>query len=117
MALQPPSNLFSIFGFHVGGDFNDLTFYKNKRGKLVWFIKAPPEKPPTDWQVSQRNRFRLCATLWQRLEPDEKKEWDAITRRCSLSLTGYNLFVWYTLTQDVDAMHTLERQSQVSVIS
>lgn len=116
MADQPAENLFNLLGFNVAGDMGPLTFYTSKRGKLTWFAKAPPTSPPTDWQIRQRNKFRLAAAVWSHMEPSEHQQWDLAASRASLCMTGYNLWVHFALIKDTSTIRTIERQTQTSLI-
>lgn len=102
-------------GLRVGGDLDGLTYYVNKRGNVTWFAKAPPAKPPTRKQTFQRNAFRLVAELWNQQSDAQQAAYDSITRRASLCMTGYNLFVHVELTNDQDTLRTLERQTDVTI--
>lgn len=97
MAQQTPENLFTLMGLLIGGDFGPLTFYKNKRGRLVWFPKAPPDKPPSPKQTTQRNKFRLAARAWRTLTPYQRAQWELASRRASLCMTGYDCFLHFKL--------------------
>ena len=46
MVMTPEDIMLSFLGFGATGDLGPLTVYTNKRGKLVWFLKAPPTCPP-----------------------------------------------------------------------
>lgn len=115
MAIQPAPKFANLMGLRVGGDLDGLTYYVNKRGKVTWFAKAPPTKPPTWKQVYQRNAFRLVAILWQQQSDAQRAAYDSITRRASLCMTGYNLFVHVELTHHQDTLRTLERQTGVTI--
>lgn len=116
MANQPPQKLFNLLGLTVSGDLGPLTFYTSKRRKLTWFAKAPPTSPPTDWQTRQRNKFRLAAEVWSRMEPSERKQWNLATARASLCMNGYNLWVHFALMKDTSTIRTIERQTQTNLI-
>lgn len=115
MAIQPDPKFATLMGLRIGGDLDGVTYYINKRGKPTWFAKAPPTKPPTPKQRSQRNKFRLVAMLWSELPQLERDKWELICRRASLCLTGYNLFVHIQLSLDFASLHTLESQTGISV--
>jgi len=108
VAQQPPKNLFTLFGLHIGGDFGPFTFYKSKRRRLVFFKKAPPDKPPSEKQIAQRNRFRLVAAAWSTLTPYQRAQWTIAARRASLCMTGYDLFVHFKLKPDPHKLNHLQ---------
>lgn len=115
MAIQPLPKFANLMGLRVGGDLDGLTYYVNKRGIVTFFAKAPPTKPPTWKQTWQRNAFRLVAILWNEQSDAQKAAYDLITRRASLCMTGYNLFVHVELTLDQSTLRTLELQTGVSI--
>jgi len=109
--------ILSHFGLNPTGDWGPLTFYTNRRGKPVAFLKAPPTKPPTARQTYQRNAFRLVGRLWQTLTNQQRATWETASRTASLSITGYNLFLYYTLTNDTAAIRTIEQQTGLTLIT
>ena len=116
MAQQLPEKLFTLMGLHIGGDWGPLTFYKSKRGKLVWFPRSPPLAPPSSMQLAQRNRFRLAAELWPTLSDAQREQYELASRRASLCMTGYNLFVHFKTTPDDAAKTTIEHQTYTTLI-
>lgn len=115
MAFADDPRNFTLFGFVIGGDMGPLTYYTHKQKQPVCFLKAPPKEPPTEWQVSVRNGFRLAAFLWNRLTVDHKKAWHELARRTSLPMHGYNLFVSLHLRPNPAAKKTLERQAGITL--
>lgn len=115
--FSPKQKLFTLLGLQPTGDLGPLTGYTSKRGKPVWFLKAPPTKPPTGWQIHQRNLFRLCARHWSRMLPQDRKAWLDAARLAHLNITGYNLFVYYHLTKDRAAIATVEQQSGIPLLT
>lgn len=114
--LTPTSKILNVVGFRPTGDLGPLTGYTSKRGKAVWFLKAPPKTPPTGWQRIQRNRFRLIAMLWAQLTPHRQDRWKIAAIKSRLNITGYNLFVWYQYTLDGLVIGTVERQSGITLL-
>lgn len=117
MALQKSSNLFHIFGLVAWGDIAELTMYKSKRGKVVVFHKSYPEGPPSDNQAHWRTRFANASTAWLNLSLATKQKWETVTKRLSLSMTGYDLFLSWQLAPDLPTMRTLERQSGITLLA
>ena len=111
MAFQPQPKLFSLMGWNATGDLGGLTFYTNKRGKLVFFDKAPPTTPPNYWQLRNQANFKLAAMMWKTFPPAIKATWERATKCLSLRITGYNLWTYYVTSGDVAAIQTIERQS------
>lgn len=116
MLLAPNSPILNILGFSPAGDLGTLTGYTTKRGKPVWYVKAPPLEPPTGWQRQQRNMFRSIAIIWTKLRPQQRFDWATAARLANLNVTGYNLFVWYQHTLQDAAIHTVERQSGTTLL-
>lgn len=111
MAVQPTPNLFTILGFVIWGDLGPLTIYRSKRGKLVWLQKTWPTKPPSDKQIAWREKWKDAATAWNDLTATQRYHWDLATRRASLCMHGYNLWIYWHLTEDDSTIDTLERQT------
>lgn len=105
------SPLLRFLGMRPTGDLGPLTIYTSKRNKMVAFPKAPPEKPASLFQRAQRNRFRVVGRLWQTLTKDQRDEWQAAATAARLYCTGFNLFLYYTITRDEAAILTIERQT------
>lgn len=116
MIIGANSSLLTIVGLTPSGDLGPLTGYTSKRGKPVWFQKAPPKSPPTGWQRQQRNKFRVIAILWQTLQPQQRLDWEAAALKANLNVTGYNLFVWYQHTLEDATINTVERQSGITLL-
>lgn len=106
----------NFLGFRPTGDLADLTCYTSKRNRIVWFPKAPPQKPPSVLQIRNRNRFRLAAAAWQRKTQEQRNEWNAAARHCHLSLSGYTLWVFWQLRRDEDVIRTIERLSRRNLL-
>jgi len=111
MPHQNPRALFTCLGFVIWGDLGPTTIYRNKQGKVVFFDKTWPHKPPSPAQVDQRARITAAAAAWQTLTPAARSNWERATRKASLCCHGYDLFVHWTLTKDDAAIETLERQT------
>jgi len=105
----------SVLGMHLAGDIGDLTVYTNKRRRHVFFSKQWPRKPPSQRQLSHRNRFRRIADAWQRQTQDGRDRWNNVSNRCRLPGSGYVLFVWWHTLRDLPAMRTLERHSGIDL--
>lgn len=114
--LTPGDPVLSLLGLRPTGDLGGLTCYTSKRGKIVWFIKAPPTCPPSDWQSSQRNKFRFVAQAWNALPAATREQWHQAEVLSPLSITGYNLFVYWSLTGDDAAIATIERQTGTTLL-
>lgn len=106
-----------MLGFVIWGDLGPVTIYRDKQGKVVFFAKTWPHKPPSPAQVLQRQKFTDAAAAWQSLTPTQRGAWDQATHRASLCMHGYDLFVHWSLTGDDDAIRTLENQTRTTLLS
>lgn len=116
MAIQPPENLLHLLGLVAWGDIAELTLFKTKRGKVVTFHKSYPEGPPSVNQQWQRARFRAASAGWVALPAAAKQNWELATKRLSLPMTGYDLWMSWLLAPDRTAMETIERHSHLTLL-
>ena len=114
--LEPTSKILCLLGLRPTGDLGPLTAYTSMRGRVVWFLKAPPTTPPTPWQVRQRNAFRLAARAWTLLTPTARKQWLLAAERGRLMLTGYNLWIFWCLKRDAAIIRTIQRHTDTTLI-
>lgn len=112
MAHQLTSRV-DLWGFNVAGDCGPLTIYTTHDGRKVWYLRAPPKEPPSDRQTYRRDLFRAAAAAWQLLSAEARARWELATHRGSMPATGYNLFTWWHLVQDVDLLATISRNTGV----
>jgi len=117
MLIDAKGKVLKLCGFSPTGDFGPLTGYTSKRGKAVWYLKAPPKTPPTGWQRIQRWRFRFAARAWKSLTSSQRADWLAAATKARLNITGYNLFVWYQLLPDRAVIRTVEHQSGINLLT
>jgi hypothetical protein len=108
--------LYTVLGSVIWGDLGPVTIYRDKQGKVVAYAKTYPAKPPSPAQIAQRQAISDAAAAWQSLTPENRAQWELASRRGSLCLNGYALFVHWTLTQDTQAIRTLERQTHTTLI-
>ncbi len=74
---------------------------------------APPKDPPTAPQKIGRLKFTAAAKTWRALTPTQRADYERATRRLSLRVTGYNLWVYASTTGDWLTIATIARQSQL----
>lgn len=117
MAFQPPRTILTLLGFGATGDLGPFTFYTNKRGRLVWFIKAPPTSPPSYAQLRQQDLFTSAAATWQFFTPTRRNNWELASKRASLAITGYNLWVYFCCTADLTEIQTIEHQTGLNLLA
>lgn len=113
---QQLRNLLSFLGHITWGDLGPLTIYRNKRGRMVAFTKAPPLSPPSDRQIANRDLWRCAAEAWSRQDRDRQKRWERASKRQSLCITGYNLWIYWYTTCDHEAIRTLEQQTGLDLL-
>jgi len=114
MAHQPP-NLLAWIGLAQWGDLNGLTLYRSRRRRLTVFPRTRPSCAPSDAQLDQRAAFAAAIAAWRALPAATRALWDLITRRLSLPITGYNLYLSNQLRPDPSALATLQRQARVTL--
>ena len=114
--MHLPKETLKLLGFNPTGDLGPLTAYTSRRHGSVWFTKAPPLKPPSPWQIRQRDRFRLAAHGWRMLSENRRQSWHLAAKRARLFVHGYTLWVFWSLTKDRSAMQTIQRVSNVQLI-
>lgn len=100
-----------LIGHRVIGDIAGFTTYTDRYGRITVFSKAPPHKPPTGAQITQRAKFRDCVNAWKALTDDEKAALERTVHTLSLCLTGQNLFVSCSMKQKPDVYTTCARQA------
>ena len=115
--MQTTDRRLSFIGIRPTGDFAGLTAYTSRGGPVVWFIKSPPKKPASVLQVRQRRLFGAAAAAWQALLPAKRRAWSQAAHDAHLFLTGYTLWMWYTLTPDRSILATIERQSGIPLLA
>ncbi len=114
--MRVDEKILRMLGTHVTGDFGPWTFYTSRRSGVVFFPRAPALQPATPLQIHWRNKFRLAGTIWQELTEEQRQQWHLAEHRANLSITGYNLFTYFILTDDVPAILTIERQTGLNLI-
>jgi hypothetical protein len=113
MALGlPPGAL----GLIVSGDIDGLTIYTDRHGRKVAYPKAPPKEPPTDFQIYYRNRFKTAQANYMALTAPQKADYEDLTKRANLCLTGQNLFIHVALKHTFGLLDTLQQQTGVTVV-
>lgn len=115
MANQPGAALYNIFGLVIWGDFGPWTMYRRHDGRLVFFLKTWPDKPPSPDQLTQRAAFAAAATDWNALTNAQREGWTTAAARASICGTGYNLFLHNRLHPHPAALATLARQTATTL--
>ncbi len=115
MKTLPPS-LFQFLGVLTNGDYADLTFYTNRRGRLVFFPKTWPKDPATFNQGLNRDRWRHAAWRWRTLSPETRHTWKQLATAANLTISGHNLYMHYILGKGTGTVRTCQRNTGINVI-
>lgn len=102
---------YRYMGFNISGDFGPWTFYKSRRGKLVFYPAMPALNPPSPAQIIQQNKFRSAATTWRTLGPEKRNAWARAVKNLSMTITAFSLWTYYICTADQESIETIQRQS------
>lgn len=105
----------NLLGLRAQGDLGPLTMYDSRRNKRVWYIKAPPKKPPSRWQLNRRQLWHSIAWLWRELEETDRQQWLLIAQKGRLKMSGYALFVWWCDKGEVSYIRTIEKQTGLTL--
>jgi len=100
--------LFAL-GFSAQGDFGPVTCYRDRRRRLILYLRAPPTKPPSYLQARQRAFFRYASREWSALPSAKKTQWQLAAKRASLRITAFNLWLRWRLTGNDAEIATLAR--------
>ena len=111
MAFSPTTNL---LGLIVTGDCGGLTYYTDRRGRLIAFLQAPPHKPPSTLQIAVRNRFRQIAQNWAALSPAHHTQWARLAARLSICGTGFSTYTYLACCRTHATYRTLCAQSGIT---
>lgn len=115
MKPQPPSFL-RLLGLRTQGDIGPYTSYRSDRGKLVFFLKAPPKKPPTYRQETNRGDMVLAAVDWSRLAEVERQAWRDLSKKSRVTCTGFNLWFYAWKSRDHAPIKTLSQQTGIALV-
>lgn len=116
MKAIPPS-IFQFMGYLTNGDLGPYTFYTSHRKRLVVFPKTWPKDPATYHQKLCRDKWRHIAARWQGLDQSTRDLWKEIGRRAHLTISGYNLFVFYMAGKGTGVVETCQRLTGLDVIT
>lgn len=115
MARNTVEKYLSVLGLVAWGDLNELTMYRSHRGPIVWFAKTRPEALHTPDQFDQKYRMNLAAEAWKCLTPAGRRAWHDLAKSANLCMTGYDLWVFWHMTQRRQAIEALMRIYGVAV--
>lgn len=104
-----------MLGLIVSGDIDGITIYTDRHGRKVAYPKSPPEKPPSPLQTFQRTRFKDAMTSWRNSTQQSRTDYEAVSLKTSLSMTGLNLWLHFSLKGRSPALATLSRQAGITL--
>ena len=107
--------ILALLGFNCTGDVGPYTFYRSKRGQLVWFPRAPALNPPSQIQLAIRQRFKQAGADWRTLNQSDRAAWLHTSKCCGLAITGYNLWVYWRTIRDLACIRAIERSCQTTL--
>jgi len=116
MALDAPFP-WKLCGTNIQGDIDGLTLYVSSRGKVVAFLRAPPHKPPSQDQVTMRNRWRAAGAAWAAIPAGQRDNWLLAAKQARLRITGYNLWVFWITRHDPAPIRTIERLTGLPLLT
>jgi hypothetical protein len=111
------NKLLCLIGLKVQGDLGQITCYTSKRNRVVWYLNAPPMKPPTYLQIEQMNKFRNASLSWLALSGESRVRWSTAASAAHLRITGFNLWTYWQLKGDVAAIRTIEHQTGIFLLA
>jgi hypothetical protein len=104
-----------LLGLVQWGDLGNITIYRAKNGRPVFFPKTFPDKPPSQLQLIHRNRMKQAAKDWHNLTESQKKAYHAAARRLSLAIPPFGLYFTLNLPQNAQLKTTISNQSGVEL--
>jgi len=109
--------MYQMLGTVLNGDLGPYTFYWSQRGHRVMFLKTWPKDPATYNQNLNRNRWRHAAARWKALDQQTRDDWITMGRNANLTISGYNLFIFYITDHGTKAVETIQRLTKMDVLT
>lgn len=109
-------NILPLMGLNPAGDIGPYTVFRTRRSGVVWFPRAPPKMAPSYLQRRNRNTWSFAARVWSGSTPDDRQNWMDAARRAQLSISGYNLFIFYQVTKDRSVIETIQRKTGIVLL-
>ena len=113
MALGIPA---SLLGLIASGDVDGITIYTDRHGRKVAYPKAPPKEPPTQMQVDVRAKFKAAQAEYMGLTPQQKEDYELLTKAASLCMTGQNIFISTAMRHTQGILDTIQLQTGITVV-
>lgn len=106
---------YDLLGLNVSGDLGAVTLYTDRFGQKIWYPKSPPETPETPGQRRQRDRFAAAVRNWKETDQATRERFEAVSLKASLMMTGHNLWISLSFSQDGRLAQTLSRQTGIPI--
>jgi len=110
-------SIFQVLGVNTNGDAGPYTFYTSHRKRLVVFPKTWPKDPATYHQKLNRDKWRHAATRWNGLTPELRADWKHMAKKANLTISGYNLFLFYITGKGTGTVETVQRLTNMDVLT
>jgi hypothetical protein len=110
------NKILALLGFSCTGDLGPWTLYTSARHQIVFYPRVPALNPASPLQTVMRDRWRQAAATWRMLTDTDRTNWEEASKRASLKITGYNLWVYYSTSNDRAAVDTIARQSGLPLL-
>jgi hypothetical protein len=110
------NKLLALLGFSCTGDVGPWTMYTSTRRQIVFYPRMPALNPASPKQMTQRAKFTSAALGWRALTAPQRAQYELATRRGSLRLTGYGLWVHFRTTSDNATRATIARQTRTVLV-
>lgn len=93
------------------GDLSNWTTYRTAKGRLVWFPKTWPKKPPSPLQNTWHAKMRASALSWRNLTREQRSAYHRACLKLSLPLPPFALKFALDNAKTPKLKSTIERQS------
>lgn len=104
-----------FLGLVQWGDIGNVTTYRAKNGRVVFFPKTYPDKPASPLQIIHRQRMKDAANNWAKLTKQQKLNYHLAARKLSLSIPPFGLYFTLNLPQNAGLKETISKQSGLSL--
>lgn len=112
--LKP--SIFQFLGVNTNGDAGPYTFYTSHRKRLVIFLKTWPKDPATYHQTLNRDKWRHAALRWKALTQTTRDDWETISKRAHLTISGFNLYMHYMTKRGRATVEAVQRIAGINVL-
>lgn len=93
------------------GDVAGLTTYTTRRGRIVYFLQAPPNQPMSADQWYFRSQFRAAIALWNAMPKPQQQAWYRACKKAHLRIGPTALIVAAMMPGRTSDIRTIEKQS------